>query len=1022
MSRDFVRGGVPPLEAPFVGSRRLRRARRLGRSARRAFALTLLWAAACSSPSSPGEKTVPLPQPPGPGVIFSYPRDGQYDVPTGARILLTFSEALPASASGDACSKDGDQVVGSFCVEGPEGLIPGVPTVEGATLAFAPTNGFAAGATYRVYARPALLSGATNLPGQVPLLTFRTRSTRTRAGEAATVLTVNGAPLGADGSATSPFLDVAPVRLLFSEPLEPNTVTSKSVRLLHSSDSTPVDGTVLAKGIHLTIQPAQKLEPGEDYRLELTSAVLDRGGEPIAPVSLTFAPIRTAAPGQDLYPLSLNVDPAWSESTAQPTSRLGAMPVNSNVLTSQLVGTNILGVLSGGLQSLTGDTKAMGTTIPMIIPRGQRLDLTSMKIRHGGSIEAGVQTGTGHFTMLTDAVGFLMRNPFRSADLDPDDAQSPTYLVFTMDAVMSSEDPAGNTISTQTLLGVELLGLSIIDGDQLAVDQVGALDYDLLGIDTAPINLAMRLRTGSNAGIPDLEAPTLVSTFPANGAADIPPTTPVELNFSGPLDPALIRDGSEVTLTQGTTRVPTTARLEGTTLVITPARRLDDGASVDLSYSGLRSMSGAAVASGKVSFTTVALSSSNAAPPILVALLPGAPCALTGGSASSPGHCAGGQDGDTSYLPFTLAANRDVYAAFSQPMDPASLELGSECGKGSIRVESLGAGGKCSGVVVGSLSKGEREFRFTPNRPWVSGAAYRLTLVAGASHSCAAGAICGRNKLALNSDPIGGVAANAGGGPDVVIDFTGAPPTLDSFLPLVADPVADQNGNGYLDAGERPNDKNRVVMELTGFGGVITAASLAGDDCLPDRPGKQSCQYLSATMLSSVGSLLASCPVDAQGKPSTASNPPCIRVRVYPNIIVGTSTATDSTALLIVTNNNLQTGMMLERLRETSGPLYGYIMQEAGAAVYVIRQELYLDAPDLTIPSATHDQKSKPMSATLKGPITFRPDGRMQVALRNVEDVSLQTNIEVPVLGKGNIDMKIPAGEMRVTLVGPLPR
>lgn len=1020
MSRDFVRGGVPPLAplaAPLVGSRRLRRARRLGRCADRAFALTLLWAAACSSPSSP-EKTVPLPQPPGPGVIFSYPRDGQYDVPTGARILLTFSEALPASAPGGACSKDGDQVVGSFCVEGPEGLTPGAPTVEGATLAFAPAGGLVAGATYRVYARPALLSGATNLPVQAPLLTFRTRSTRTRAGEAATVLTVNGAPLGADGSATAPFLDVAPVRMLFSEPLESTTVTTKNVRLLHSSDSTPVDGTVLAKGIHLTFQPAQKLEPGEDYQLELSSAVLDRGGEPIAPVSLTFAPIRTAAPGQDLYPLSLNVDPAWSESTAQPTSRLGAMPVNSNVLTSQLVGTNVLGVLSGGLQSLTGDTKAMGTTIPMIIPRGQRLDLTSMKIRHGGSIEAGVETGTGHFTMLTDAVGFLMRNPFRSADQDPDDAQSPTYLVFTMDAVMSSEDRTGNTISTQTLLGVELLGLSIIDGDQLAVDQVGALDYDLLGIDTAPISLAMRLKTGSSAEPPDLGAPTLVSTFPANGATDLPPTTPVELNFSGPLDPALIRDGSEITLTQGTTRIPTTARLEGTTLVITPARRLDDGASVALSFSGLRSMSGAAVASGRVSFTTLALSSGNAVQPILVALYPGAPCALTGGTASSPGHCAGGQDSDGSYQPFTLPANRDVYAAFSQPMDPASLKLGSQCGEGSIRVESVGAGGKCSGVVAGSLSKGEREFRFTPNRPWVSGAAYRLTLVAG--QSCAAGAICGRNKLALSTDPLSGIAAT-GAGPDVVIDFTGAPPTLDSFLPLVADPVADQNGNGYLDAGEKPNDKNRVVMELTGFGGVIGAASLAGDDCLPDRPGKQSCQYLSATMLSSIGGLLASCPVDAQGKPSTASNPPCIRVRVYPNIIIGTSTATDSTALLIITNNNLQTGMMLERLRESSGPTYGYIMKEAGAAVYVIRQELYLDAPDLTIPSATHDQRSKPLSATLKGPITFRPDGRMQVALKNIEDVLLQTNITT-ILGPGNIDMKIPAGEMRVTVVGPLPR
>ncbi len=1026
MNSGIAAEGDSALPTLLFGSRHpMRAARRALRCGHRFLVLAALGAATCTSPTSSADSKT-LASLPGPGVVFSYPRDGQYDVPVGARVLITFSEALSASAGQSACARDGEQVAGDFCVEGPEGLLSGAPTIEGATLVFAPAGGFSPGATYRVYARPALLPDATNLPAQAPLLTFHARSTRTRVGEAATVLTMNGHPFGSSDSGAMPFLDASPIRLLFSEPLDPTTVTSESARLVHVADSTAVEGVAHAHGIHFTFQPAQSLTAGDGYRLELTDAVLDRGGEPIAPVALELTPVRTAKPDADLVPLSLNVDPAWVDGARQTASRLGAMPVNTNVFTSMLVGANTLNVLPGGLDSLVGDTKALGTTIPMFIPRGQRLDLSSMQIRHGGAVDSGTQTGTTHFTMLTDSVGFLSRNPFRSPDQVPDDAQAPTYVWFMMDAVMSSEDPLGNNVSTQTVMGLELLGLSTAEGSQLTVEQVGTIDYDLLGLETAPVNLAMRLRTGPKAAVPELAAPSLLATFPADGATTASPAGLVELSFSAPLDPALIRDGQEIVLLQGSTAVPTATRLEGTTLVIVPSRRLGDQASVTLRYSGLRSFTGAEVASGQLSFKTAA-TFGDPASPILVSLDPGAPCALTGGSSTSPGHCAGGKATDTNYLPFTLPANRDIHAVFSLPIDPATVALGTACGKGSLRVETVGAGGTCSGVVSGWLLKGEREVRFTSNEPWTPGAAYRLTLVGGADAKCDAGEICGRNGLPLNTDPFNGLGASAAGGPDVVINFAGAPATQDVYMPLATDPIADLNGNGLLDVGELSNDKNRVAMEITGFGGFITAASLSGSDCLPDRPGMQACQYLSATMSSSFEGVLASCPIDAQGQPSNAPNP-CVQVQVYPNFTLGTSTSTTSTISTLlnpitgpITNSDVPTGMAVERLRESDGPIYGYIMEEAGAAVYVIHQNLYFDVPNLSIPLSTTDQKSKPISVTLKGPLTFRPDGRMEVALRNIADVPLQVNI-TSLLGSGNIDMHIPAGEMRVTLAGPLPR
>lgn len=999
-----------------------RSARRRGGAPSAWVAALALASAACGSGSSSHFSRNQIAGP-GAGVVFSYPADGQWDVPTGARLVLTFSEALPASPAA-ACSRDAaGQLTGTFCVEGPDGFVAGEVAVSGTVLTFEPAARLAAGATYQVWALPALLPGATNLPAQTPLLTFHTRSERIRAGQAATVLAVNGYARNADGSSPTPYLDVAPLRLLFSEPLDPATLTPASVRLVHAADGAVVDGLPVVHGVHLTFQPAAPLTAGDAYRLELTAAAHDLGGESITPVALDFTPQRTAVPGQDLYALSLDVTPAWAGGAGQPLSRLSNTAVNASDLASQLIGDATLGVLPGGLDAQVGNPE-LGAYIPMLLPRGQRLDLTSLPLRYGGVLESGLQTGTVHFNLLTDAVGYMRRNPFRPASQEPDDLLSPTWVEFLMDAVLTSEDAHGNTIASQTVLGIRVLGLSGVDGDQLVIDQVGALDFSLIGVDTAPIGLSLRLRTGTRTEVAPLAAPALVSSFPADGAASASPAEPIELNFTGPLDPARVRDGLEIQLASGGVAVATSTRLEGATLVIVPSRRLDEGAGCTLSWSGLRSLGGDAVASGSLSFTTAVSAASQPVPPVLAALVPGAPCALTGGTAGAPGHCVGGQASDGTYQPFTLPANRDVRALFSAPVDPASLTLGAACGQGSVRVEQVDANGRCAAVVEGTLQRRDRELRFVPNAPWTPGAAYRLTLVAGrvAGPACAAGGICGRNGRPLNTHPLDGAGPTTGGGPDVVIDFTGAPATIDTYQPLASDPAADQNGNGYLDAGERATDGNRIAMEIASFDGVVTSASLNGLDCLVDRPGQQVCSHVTATLPVSIGGVIASCPIDAEGRPSTAPNP-CIEVRVLPNSILGTSISMSTTAFGIVPISNLPTGVMVMRLREQGAPIHGYILREPGVAdpEFVIRQDVYVDTPDLSIPLATHDLASKPLSVVLKGPVTFRADGRMDVALRNLADVSMKVNISALLL-PGSIDLRIPAGEMRITLAGPVLR
>src|SRR6187402_1184745 len=128
-------------------------------------------AAACSDDASRPETAVP-------GVVFTFPADGQLDVPTGTRVVVTFSEPVAQGALG-GCSADG---AGGLCLVGPSGPSAAMPAVvgDGKTVEI-PAGELEPGATYELHVGSALAPFAQNLPGAGPLVRFRTRATRTRA-------------------------------------------------------------------------------------------------------------------------------------------------------------------------------------------------------------------------------------------------------------------------------------------------------------------------------------------------------------------------------------------------------------------------------------------------------------------------------------------------------------------------------------------------------------------------------------------------------------------------------------------------------------------------------------------------------------------------------------------------------------------------------------------------------------------------------------------------------------------------
>src|SRR5215468_9838598 len=116
--------------------------------------------AACSSAAGP-----PAPVP---GVIYTFPADGQVDVPLGARIVVTFSDPVNAGAIA-ACAGTAAQPVGALCLVGPDGPVAVNAAVAGDGRIVQLTAALAEGTTYAVYARSELAPTARNLPASGPL-------------------------------------------------------------------------------------------------------------------------------------------------------------------------------------------------------------------------------------------------------------------------------------------------------------------------------------------------------------------------------------------------------------------------------------------------------------------------------------------------------------------------------------------------------------------------------------------------------------------------------------------------------------------------------------------------------------------------------------------------------------------------------------------------------------------------------------------------------------------------------------
>lgn len=942
-----------------------------------------------------------------PGVVFAFPVDGQLDVPTSARLVVTFSDEVDAGALG-ACDADGR---GGFCLVGPDGAVDAAPAVvgEGRSVELLP-GPLAPGATYQLFVGQALAPFARNLPEAGPLVRFTTRNGRPRSG-APTLIAINGSdPAKRTDPGARPLLETTTIQLVFSEPLDERTVFAGPGSVELVTGGAPVAATVIAEGVHVSVDPKEDLVPGTTYQLQLGDQIADRGRQALAPISFDLVPRRSrdaSGANQQVLRTRLAGDPGPK------VSRAGATP-NVIQLDQPLIGHQTVQLEASALAAELGDPTALGGPIAFTVRRGQRLRMSGIDVKLGGEIPVGLATGELQIELLTDGGGRLYRNPHQAPGQRPENARAPLYVDFTMDLAVFATDPLGNAVLSQTVLGVQASGTAVPTEGVLAIEAVGAVDLGLLGVASVPTNLVLELITSPGEQIAaDTKAPALIATYPAAASAELPVDAGIELVFDEPVDIDRLRAGGVRLEDAGAAAVAAAVESHGAAVVLRPLAPLAYGTIYRVLLSDVADVAGnRLVSTAMFQFATPALAGTNV-PITVTAISPGAPCALTGASGTSSGRCSGGLGADSTYRPFTLEQYRPIEVELSAPLRRTSVVLGTACGAGSVRVEELSPAGACVEAVPGALLVRERGLSFVPDTPWAVDGRYRLTLVSGGDASCGAGELCGENGVAASFDPLGGSENADAGGPSLVIDFVGAEPSGATAVFAQATPWTDLNGSGFVDAAEVRRDENRAALKITGVTGNVSSASFTSPDCLPGTPEREVCMYLSGALPVEMGELMTDCQL-----PGGRTAPSCVPVTISPQAMYATS-VTMNAVVISLFSVDADTGTSVMRVREpASGPVTGYIIDDGGRPKMVASLDLYMDAPDMVLPLGTrHDLHSKPLTVSLEGPVSFVPDGRIAIAAANTADLPVEVTLSTALGVVGSVKMLLPRGEMKLRLV-----
>ena len=805
-----------------------------------------------------------------------------------------------------------------------------------------------------------------------------------------------------------PYLDVSVFHFTLSQVINPKTVVlNDSFSLIKDGESESVSGTLLVKGRYISFDPDEDLDGSAQYTLSLSNSITSLSGRSLNAADFSE---KTITPLSTLPRLNI-VQNVFGQPDGD-VSPVNAKTRNSVEVHSKLIGENI-SYAQGDYHAELAQVGNFPDAIPFVIRKGSVIKLSSMDVNIGGEFSAGFITDDIFLTLISDAVGYLTPH-----DSGPGFNRK---LSMVMDTAMTATNPLANGTLSQDVLNVNLGGLAVIDNGVMVVDAIGDISMSLLGLEDVPSTASFFLQGyASPESAPEKEIdviqPILHSWLPGEVVSRSKLTDPILLTFNEPLSIQSIIENVHLLDGSGL-QVPLNITQDGSVLVLDPITSLTPDTSYTVQVNtGVQDLSGNAIAEPiTLAFATQVFDTSALTAPLISSVYPGFNCRLTAGDLVNnvAGRCSGGLETDDLYSIFTLPSNRKIEINFTQLINPETLTLGAQCGQGAFRVERINTAGECLGVVEGGIQFDQSRLVFTPNAPWQEGTLYQYSLYSNKSTSCngSDGVICSMSGLPLNTKPLKLKLENrAEGSNGLYMPFYGAPAKTSHVLSTMSQmPTTDVNRNYTLDNSETPIIENASKLWVQSTTGLISEARLGckSGSCVADEA-----IYVSGNLPTDIGQY------DAENDH--------IPVTIYPQALMTTSITMFAKAIGIWLEN--PTGPQVMRVRHdtdedgNSIPNTGYIVwdEEYQQAYFQSTMNVYLDAPGLApkvigIEMGTN-MHSLPLTLNLYGPVSFLPDGRMEITLTNTQMVDIDVAIDTP-FSPSKVYLKIPKESLVINLV-----
>ncbi|HVF38960.1 MAG TPA: Ig-like domain-containing protein [Gemmatimonadaceae bacterium] len=637
-----------------------------------------------------------------PTVVSVSPTAGASSVPVNSAVQVTFSEAMDATSITSS----------TITLSGPGGSIAGSVSYNAASrvATFTPSAALANSASYTVTVTTGVKDAAGNALAAPFAASFTTAAVVDAT--APTVIT----PISPANAATGIALATA-VTAVFSEPMDPATISSTTVTLRATTSGAAVSGSVAYNSAARTVTftPSSPLAAGTNYTFSITTGARDLAGNALATAfSSTFT---TVAPSDVTAPTVVSTNPASGAGGVGVSSTV-SVTFSETMDPATISSSTITLAPSGGSAVAATVSYNAGSNTATLIPSSPLSNSTTYTL----TVTTGVKDAAGNslasaFTTSFSTAAAVDTTPPVVATVTPANGAGGIAVSTTVIAGFNEPmDPA--TINTSTVglrttsSGAVVSGAVTYDASARTVTftpsspLAAGTDYTFAittgARDVTGNALASAFASTFTTVAPsDVTAPTVIANLPANGATGVSPTIIVTATFSEPMDVSTINSNTFL-LRNTSTGAQITGIVTWNPGTNTAGFNVQAPLSNNTQYTatittGARDVAGNPVASEfTFSFVTAV------------------PADVTAPSVSSMSPSSGSNG---------VSVNTSVTVTFSEPMDAATINTST--------ITLTPSGGSPVAASV-SYNAGANTATLTPSAPLANATGYTLTVTTGA--------------------------------------------------------------------------------------------------------------------------------------------------------------------------------------------------------------------------------------------------------------------------------------------------